>query len=261
MKYPNNKKNSRGVSIIEIVVSMVLLMTVMFSLAFVYPNGRKLTTSSDYRTKATEIARSILEETKLIPFDHSTATPIGAGTATTNSIVLVKNPADPAQSANFILLDPFFTPNGQEDGLHGPLHSNNVANLQWPYHHLSQMNNGALVPPSIGVTWDATVQNDGDTKPVCPFFITTALPTPNNLSRHANRPFFLLSQDVTDTNGNTYGRSIQVTGGGSNVPADINLDHPTLLLINVIVYWVDKKANNFVINYINLCDSRTYNAY
>ncbi|MBR0518892.1 prepilin-type N-terminal cleavage/methylation domain-containing protein, partial [bacterium] len=62
MKYPKNKKNNRGVSIVEIVVSMIIIMLVMLVLAFVYPNGRRLTNSSDNRTKATAIAKSILEE-------------------------------------------------------------------------------------------------------------------------------------------------------------------------------------------------------
>ena len=240
MKYPNNKKNSRGVSIIEIVVSMVLLMAVMFSLAFVYPNGRRLTNSSDYRTKATEIARSILEETKLVDFDSSTTPKDG----TLASLVLVKK-TDELSNNNIISLDDALKKSGRD--------------FQWPYHHLSTLNVTNL---TYGTTWDATAtaSSTSDAKPICPFFITNTLPNAGTFLHQPNRPFFLLNQDV-NAEGNNYAKSIQVSPIGEVTVGGNDEVHPTFLVINVIVYWVDRKANNFVINYINLCDSRTYNAY
>lgn len=63
------KRKQRGVSILEIVISMVILMLALSAMAFVYPQGRKVTDKSDKRTKATEIARSILEEAQGLRFE------------------------------------------------------------------------------------------------------------------------------------------------------------------------------------------------
>ena len=234
MKYPNNKKSSRGVSIIEIVVSMVLLMTVMLSLAFVYPNGRRLTNSSDYRTKATEIARSILEETKLISFDSDGA----HGQGGLSNIVLVRREGD---AAHYIDLNHALA---------------NANALQWPYHHLSTVNSGTLAAPELGVTWDATIAADGNTMPICPFYITEDVPDHTVVENHRNRPFFLISGDTPSN----FSRSINVS--------NTTVERPPMAVIDVTVYWAErvkhlngKSGEHISINSITLTDARTYNVY
>ena len=223
MKYPN-KKNCRGISIIEIVVSMVLIMLVMLVLAFVYPQGRKVTQGSDNRTKATEIAKSILEEIKLVGFLQ--------GTSGSND----------KQVGNLSLLN-----DGSND--YTPLNKalTHAADMHWPYHHLD-------------TNWDATNNKDVDDYiPVCPFFITDSIKA-DNIKNHSKRPFFLLSKKVDDD----HPQSILVTPTAEVTQSKINsLDHPVMAVINVTVYWgeLGRSNNNFVVNHVTLTDSRTQNVY
>ncbi len=161
MKYPKNRKNDRGVSIIEIVVSMVLIMLVMLVLAFVYPNGRKVTESTDKRTKATEIAKSIMEEIQLIPlFPHAVG---NTSNATLSDFSLVRI-------------------NGENTLNQLIANSGWMATLNWPYHQLS-------------AGWDATTPKA--TNPVCPFFITTNTNAQKDCVANPSRPFFICTDNGT----------------------------------------------------------------
>lgn len=114
----HKKTRQRGVSIIEIVVSMVILFLVMMALAFVYPQGRKLTDTSDNRTKATEIARTILEEIQLIPFVNTAAAGDGVNLQTVSLTGINNNLTLANMASNDQLL----------------------RTLQWPYHHYATAN-------------------------------------------------------------------------------------------------------------------------
>lgn len=106
------KRRQRGISIIEIVVSMIIIMVAMAALAFVYPQGRRVTESSDKRTKATEIAKTILEEVQILKLEP------GALTAH-NSI---QNLSIVGPAAAFTL---------------NTITADDMRALQWPYHHYS----------------------------------------------------------------------------------------------------------------------------
>ena len=142
MKYPKNKKSSRGVSIIEIVVSMILLFVVMLVLAFVYPNGRRLTESTDKRTKATEIAKAIMEEIQLVPLYPQKA--LNANSFTNVSLVKTSQDNNTKLLGNLTLAD--------------------MTSFKWPYHQLI-----SSVDAGGAETWDANV--DKPTNAKCPFFI------------------------------------------------------------------------------------------
>lgn len=124
------KRKQRGVSILEIVVSMVILMLALSAMAFVYPQGRKVTDKSDKRTKATEIARSILEETQGLRFEAGSS---AAANPDISDVGLVGNGST--------ALGKIISPTGQ--GL------SFCKSKQWPYHHYasSSMENWALKMP------------------------------------------------------------------------------------------------------------------
>lgn len=119
----HKKTRQRGVSIIEIVVSMVILFLVMMALAFVYPQGRKLTDTSDNRTKATEIARSILEEIQLIPFVNTAAAGDNVTLQTVSLTGITNNVINNNQTLNAMTND-----------------AQTLIDLQWPYHHYAGAN-------------------------------------------------------------------------------------------------------------------------
>ena len=247
MKYPKNKKNNRGVSIVEIVVSMIIIMLVMLVLAFVYPNGRRLTNSSDNRTKATAIAKSILEEIKLIAFDENSAQ---TGDAALNNLcVLVSN----AQMNNYLSLN-----NPNRNIL--TVINTPGNNIQWPYHHFSV---GDQKASTTGAGWDATVANDENNTPVCPFFISDANSISNiPFNNHPQRPFCLLTQDITaniDGTNKTFPRSIFATPNAGSIVGALN--RPRLAIINVTVYWGELRNGNHDLNFVTLTDSRTQNVY
>lgn len=62
------RRKQKGLSILEIIIAGLILTTAFMTLAFVYPSGFKLTESNKKTSEATEIARSIMEEIKLLPF-------------------------------------------------------------------------------------------------------------------------------------------------------------------------------------------------
>lgn len=68
------RKKLRGMTILEILIAMALLMMVIMATAMVYPSGYKLNETNRYANQATEIARGIVEELMMRPF----STPGGA---------------------------------------------------------------------------------------------------------------------------------------------------------------------------------------
>jgi len=63
-----------GLTILEILIAIALLMMVIMATAMVYPSGYKLNETNRYANQATEIARGIIEEMMMRPF----TTPGGA---------------------------------------------------------------------------------------------------------------------------------------------------------------------------------------
>ena len=236
MKYPiKSKKNCRGVSIIEIVVSMLLLMTVMMSLAFVYPNGKKLTEATDKKTKATEIAKSIMEEIQAIPLFPSGN--VAAGNIASYSLVY-SNGSVPTPVLN-------------------DLNTHRMRNLEWPYHQLAG-------------NWDATNTNN-ITNPVCPFFICDNDALVASVRANYNvRPFFILANDGVDVGNIHLPRGIDVsphepvynsnrerTGNGNKIPI--------VARIVVSVCWANRSPlghrEDFNYSFIQLVNTRTENVY
>lgn len=146
----HKKTRQRGVSIIEIVVSMVILFLVMMALAFVYPQGRKLTDTSDNRTKATEIARTILEEIQLIPFDNAAA----AGNNVTLQTVSLTGITNNAINNNQTLAN--MASNAQT-----------LEILQWPYHHYAGADWQNRIPILITAQVDDLINNNPNGKAFC----------------------------------------------------------------------------------------------
>lgn len=146
----HKKTRQRGVSIIEIVVSMVILFLVMMALAFVYPQGRKLTDTSDNRTKATEIARTILEEIQLIPFDNAAA----AGDNVTLQTVSLTGITNNAINNNQTLAN--MASNAQT-----------LINLQWPYHHYAGADWQNRIPILITAQVDDLINNNPNGQAFC----------------------------------------------------------------------------------------------
>ncbi|MHC9540379.1 MAG: hypothetical protein AB9903_12750 [Vulcanimicrobiota bacterium] len=81
-------KKLRGLTILEILIAMALLMMVIMATAMVYPSGYKLNETNRYANQATEIARGIVEELMMRPF----TSPGGAATGIINiSLVSLTN--------------------------------------------------------------------------------------------------------------------------------------------------------------------------
>ncbi len=225
MKYPKNRKNNRGVSIIEIVVSMVLIMLVMLVLAFVYPNGRKVTESTDKRTKATEIAKSIMEEIQLIPLLPKA---VGAETA-----------GDELFHYSLV--------NVNGDKTLNDLISNSdlMKRLKWPYHQLSS--NG----------WDAIYDGAAPTSPVCPFFITNNNNAQAGCIANPSRPFFI----CTDNGTVPIGIDVSPSSDTKLDVTRINQINPIIATVTVNVAWGNNVNGRWHFSYISLVNTRTENIY
>ena len=231
MKYPKTKKNSRGVSIIEIVVSMVLLMLVLLALAFVYPNGRKVTQSSDNRTKATQIAKSILEEIDLIPIKNEGMV--------TNTVSL----------QNLYLIGP----NNQFTLVNLSESKDNMTALRWPFHHLR----GAS-----GNEWDAGANENADAPPVCPFFITSASSVTDlqtAFMNNLNRPYCLATKQVGSAATGVIPKGIVVTPTSPDINQFGTSNRPLLATITVSIGWGAKRAGSWHFSSVSLMNTRTEN--
>ena len=236
MKYPT-KKNSRGVSIIEIVVSMVLIFLVMLVLAFVYPQGRRVTQGSDNRTKATEIAKSIMEEIQLIPLlPQSWA---GNDVNSLKNVSLVKT-----NTQNSVpTLDTFA-------GNYNAMKKN-----CWPYHHLSGSGN-----------WDATEDSNNQKTTICPFFIYSSGDLDSKVFANQARPFFISTSQLVDrgTTKITIPKGVVVSPDSSKTPA-VNRKTPIIATITVSVAWGETSTKGITkglkYNYVSIINTRTENVY
>ena len=232
MKYPT-KKNSRGVSIIEIVVSMVLIFLVMLVLAFVYPQGRRVTQGSDNRTKATEIAKSIMEEIQLIPLlPQSWA---GNDVNVLKNISLVKT-----NTQNSVPTLDTFAGN-----------YNAMKKTCWPYHHLAS-------------SWDA--DRDVNKNAICPFFIYNGGDLDSKIFANQCRPFFISTSQLDNqgTTKMTVPKGIVVSPDSTKTPA-VNRKTPIIATITVSVAWgeTSTRANTkgLKYNYVSIINTRTENVY
>ncbi|MCE7873976.1 prepilin-type N-terminal cleavage/methylation domain-containing protein [bacterium CPR1] len=59
----------RGLSLLELMVTIVLLSTVLIAFAAVYPAGYKLNRKSQRATQAAQLATAVAEEVRQLPFD------------------------------------------------------------------------------------------------------------------------------------------------------------------------------------------------
>jgi hypothetical protein len=213
---------------------MVLLMTVMLSLAFVYPNGRKLTEATDKKTKATEIAKSIMEEIQAVPlFPNGNV----AGNNIGSYSLVVSNVGGGNRLNN--------------------LNRARMHQLQWPYHQLAG-------------TWDATSEVVGDTV-VCPFFICDAANLVDSVRlNYRVRPFFILADSGTVLGGIHLPRGIEVSPDvpvyNSNNARIGNGDKiPIIARITVSVCWANKSplghTEDYNYSFVQLVNTRTENIY
>lgn len=237
MKYPT-KKNSRGVSIIEIVVSMVLIFLVMLVLAFVYPQGRRVTQGSDNRTKATEIAKSIMEEIQLIPLlPQSWAT--ANSTSALKDISLVRT----SDKNNYTTLDIFA---GNYSAM---------TTLKWPYHHRDN--------------WDAGTDIGGNLNSVanCPFFIYNSGNLDDKIRSNLARPFFISTSQLISQGANQINIPKGIVVSPSTQTPAINRKNPIIATITVSVAWAETSTigtgnrKGFKYNYVSLINTRTENIY
>lgn len=61
------RKNRSGLSLLEVMITMVLLVLVVTSFATIYPSGFRLHRKSRMSTQAAQAARSVLSELKNLP--------------------------------------------------------------------------------------------------------------------------------------------------------------------------------------------------
>jgi type II secretory pathway pseudopilin PulG len=64
---PKTPRRRRGLSLLEILVSMALLVLVVTSFAVIYPSGFRLHRKSRLNTDAAQAARAVLSELKSLP--------------------------------------------------------------------------------------------------------------------------------------------------------------------------------------------------
>lgn len=78
--------NSRGLSLLEVMFTMVLLVLVITSFAVIYPSGFRLHRKSRMSTEAAQTARSVLNELKNLPLT-SEAGELSLAYLATNGVV------------------------------------------------------------------------------------------------------------------------------------------------------------------------------
>lgn len=243
------KRKQRGVSILEIVVSMVILMLALSAMAFVYPQGRKVTDKSDKRTKATEIARSILEETQGLRFEAGSS---AAATPDISDVGLVGN--GPTALGKII------SPTGQGLGF--------CTAKQWPYHHYSStdVNNWALKIPCFiseaqdSATLMADFRNMSEMKGQSIFI---------NKSKNISKQFALLTRgiDTYTFNGKTSSipRFIVVSPDNLDAISENNKSgmmlHGTMVTLQSCVVWMNYIAKEPHLDCVILTSGVSSNRY
>lgn len=240
------KRKQRGVSILEIVVSMVILMLALSAMAFVYPQGRKVTDKSDKRTKATEIARSILEETQGLRFVAGSS---AASNPDISDVGLVGNSST--------ALGKIISPTGQ--GL------SFCTAKQWPYHHYSSssMANWALKMPCFiseaqnSATLISEFKNASDMK----------LTNFTDKARNVSKQFALLTKgiDTYTFNGKTSSipRFIIVSPDSFDIISQQanTTKHGTMATLQSCVVWMDYIAKEPHLDCVILTSGVSSNRY
>lgn len=64
------KTYNNGLSLIEILISIVMIMLIIMAFAMVFPSGMRLNATNLRANKATEIANGVIEEIKNMPLCH-----------------------------------------------------------------------------------------------------------------------------------------------------------------------------------------------
>lgn len=239
------KRKQRGVSILEIVVSMVILMLALSAMAFVYPQGRKVTDKSDKRTKATEIARSILEETQGLRFEAGFS---AAATPDISEVGLVGNGST--------ALGKIISPTGQGLGF--------CTSKQWPYHHYasSDMSSWALKMPCFiseaqdSATLISEFQNASDMR----MNIFT------DRTRNISKNFALLTRGIEykfNNKTSSIPRFIIVSPDDLNIASIRNdmMKHGTMVTLQSCVVWMDYIANEPHLDCVILTSGVSSNRY
>lgn len=239
------KRKQRGVSILEIVVSMVILMLALSAMAFVYPQGRKVTDKSDKRTKATEIARSILEETQGLRFEAGSS---AAATPDISDVGLVGNGST--------ALGKIISPTGQGLGF--------CTAKQWPYHHYSStdVNNWALKMPCFiseaqdSATLISEFQNASDMR----------MKIFTDRTRNISKNFALLTRGIEykfNNKTSSIPRFIIVSPDDLDIASIRNdmMKHGTMVTLQSCVVWMDYIANEPHLDCVILTSGVSSNRY
>ncbi|MCE1249081.1 MAG: prepilin-type N-terminal cleavage/methylation domain-containing protein [Firmicutes bacterium] len=66
--FPKTGKRQKGVSLLELLISIMLLTTVMMTFAMVFPGGYRLNLKNRMESKASKIANGILYKMQNMPF-------------------------------------------------------------------------------------------------------------------------------------------------------------------------------------------------
>ncbi len=69
-----HQQNRRGISLLELMITIVLLSTVLIAFAAVYPAGYKLNRKSQRATIGAQLATAVAEEVRQLPFDSANPT-------------------------------------------------------------------------------------------------------------------------------------------------------------------------------------------
>lgn len=225
------KRRQRGISIIEIVVSMIIIMVAMAALAFVYPQGRRVTESSDKRTKATEIAKTILEEVQILKLEP--------GAMTTHDSIQNLSIVGPAAA---------FTLNTITD--------NEMRTLQWPYHHYSSgdaknwtANCPFFVTAQTGTPLITSLKTQRVANPPKHFALcTTAWDFTDPLTRKVtNIPRCISS-------------SPQVDFTNAGVKSAVST-HGYVATVSVSVLWLETRGKHDIVEFVTLTSALASNRY
>ncbi len=221
-KSPDLKKKKKlGMSVVEVVVAMAILMVSMMSLAFVYPKGRTLTDSSKISMQATEIARSIVEEIKIRPLlTRLTARPTGVEELP--RLGIMADPGSPVPGYSLINLT-----------------RADMNTLRWPFHHFATSEQDWHQRTPV-LCWEEIPNHP------------TAL---RALLDQEGKTFFLPSSRMSVSNDRIMLRGIEVYS------APLATTIPQVLSVAVTVGWLERIKESTDINFITLNTVITENKY
>jgi len=217
-----------GMNIIEVVVGMIILLIAFMALGFVYPRGRLMTDQSRFAMQATEIARSITEEIKLMPLRSS---PLAVMNPNNLALIGLLPAVGPGNTGNNVCLRNILGTNGEQ-----------LINWNWPYHHFAGPDWRNNIPVALGI--------DG----------SNATEIQNNLNTSAdfpNKRYFLPKQQIGNMN-----RGILIDGDIAGVHQNnAGAADPDMAAIAVTVAWIESRNGGLVLNHVTLTSLRTENLY